>query len=534
VRHGVDVIFGVPGESYLAALDALYDAPIRYVNARHEAGAANMAEAYGKLTGRPGVCFVTRGPGATHGSIGVHTAYQDSTPMLYLIGQVPREELGREALQEIDYRAMFAPLAKWSEEVIDPARIPELVRRAFQVATSGRPGPVVLSLPEDVLAATAAVADAQPYSPAVAAPSPAELARVRELLAGAQRPVLIVGGGGWSAAAARDARAFAEASSLPVACSFRCHDFIDNRSESFAGHLSNMTDPALARRIREADLLLVVGDRLGDVTTSSYRLLEVPTPRQTLIHVYPDPRELGHVYTPALALVSGSEAFFAAIEPVDGSRWAAHTATARAEQLAWRVPVPAPGRLDLGAVVVAVGERLGGEAIIAGDAGNFSGWVGRHMVHHFYRSQVMAVSGAMGYGIPAALAAKLVHPQRPVVCFTGDGGFQMSGLELASAAQEGLAIIVLVVSNGMYGTIRRYQEQSYPDRVIATRLENPDFVELARACGAHGEAVSSTEEFAPAFERALAAGGPALIDLRVDPEAIAPGETLSAIRAAAR
>jgi acetolactate synthase I/II/III large subunit len=533
VRHGVDAIFGVPGESYLAALDALYDAPIRYINARHEAGAANMAEAYGKLTGRPGVCFVTRGPGATHGSIGVHTAYQDSTPMLYLVGQVARGELGREALQEIDYRAMFAPLAKWAEEVLDPARIPELVRRAFQVATSGRPGPVVLSFPEDVLAAEVTVADAPPYSPAVAEPSPGELARVRELLAGAARPMLIVGGGGWSAATARDARAFAEASSLPVACSFRCHDFIDNRSECFVGHLSNMTNPALARRIREADVLLVVGDRLGDVTTASYRLLDPPTPRQTLIHVYPDPVELGRVYAPALAVVSGSEPFFAAIEPIDGSRWAAHAAAARADQMAWTVPVPAPGRLDLGVVVATVGERLGGEAIIAGDAGNFSGWVGRHLRHDFYRSQVMAVSGAMGYSVPAALAAKLLHPERPVVCFTGDGGFQMCGLELATAAQEGLAIIVLVVSNGMYGTIRRYQERAYPRRVIATRLENPDFVELARACGAHGEAVESTAQFAPAFERALAAGRPALIDLRVDPEAIAPGETLSAIRAAA-
>jgi len=527
------VVFGVPGESYLAALDALYDVPIRYVNARHEAGAANMAEAYGKLTGRPGVCFVTRGPGATHGSIGVHTAQQDSTPMLYLVGQVARGELGREALQEIDYRAMFAPLAKWAEEVIDPARIPELVRRAFQVATSGRPGPVVLSFPEDVLAASTAAADAEPYRPAEAAPSAAELARVRELLAAAERPLVIVGGGGWSAETARDARAFAEASSLPVACSFRCHDFIDNRSPSFVGHLSNMTAPALAGRVRDADVLLVVGDRLGDVTTASYRLLDAPTPRQTLIHVHPEPAELGRVYAPSLALVSGSAPFFAAIDPVDGARWAARTAAARAEQLAWAVPVPAPGRLDLGAVVAHVGERLGGEAIIAGDAGNFSGWVGRHLRHDFYRSQVMAVSGAMGYGVPAALAAKLLHPQRTVVCFTGDGGFQMCGLELATAAQEGLAIIVLVVSNGMYGTIRRFQEQAYPRRVIGTRLENPDFVELARACGAHGEAVEATEEFAPAFERALSAGGSALIDLRVDPEAIAPGETLSAIRAAA-
>ena len=531
--HGVELIFGVPGESYLWALDALLDVPIRFVNARHEAGAANMAEADGKLTGRPGVCFLTRGPGAAHGSIGLHTALQDSTPMVCLIGQVPRRALGREAFQEIDYRAMFAPLTKWVEEVIEPERIPELVGRAFALATSGRPGPVVLSFPEDVLAARVAVPDAQPYRPAVAAPDPAALARGPARRAPASRPLVIVGGGGWTAAAARAARSFGEASNLPVVCAWRCHDFIDSSSPSYAGHLGLPKDPALSRRVHDADVLLVVGDRLGDVTTAGYTLLDPPSPRQALIHVYPDPLEIARVYTPALAVVSGSEAFFAAIEPLDGARWASHATEARAEYLAWSAPPQSGSPLDLGVAIAQLAQRLAGEAIVVGDAGNFNSWVSRYLPLHGYRSQVTPESGAMGYGVPAAIAAKLRNPGRPVICFTGDGGFQMCGLELASAAQEGLPIVVIVVSNGMYGTIRAHQERQFPGRVIATRLANPDFALLAEACGAQGEAVDAIEQFLPALERALGAGRPALLELRVDPEAIYPGETISDIRKAA-
>jgi acetolactate synthase-1/2/3 large subunit len=532
-RHGVDLIFGVPGESYLAALDALYDAPIRFVNARHEAGAANMAEAYGKLTGRPGVCFVTRGPGATQGSVGVHTAFQDSTPMIYLIGQVPRGERGREALQEVDFRAMFAPLAKWAEEITEARRIPELLRRAFQVATSGRPGPVVLSLPEDVLAEEAVVADAPAYARTAAAPGAGDLARLRERLARAAAPILLVGGGGWSAEAARSAQAFAEASSLALVCSFRCQDYIDNRSSSYAGHLTTFTDPALARRVREADVVLVVGDRLGDVTTGGYTLLAPPVPRQSLLHVYPEALEIGRVYAPELALVSDSAAFFEAIEPVDGTAWAPSCAAARSDHLAWSSQAAGPWQLDLAVVVQQIAARLAGEAIVINDAGNFSGWVSRFLPFHFYRSQLMPESGAMGYAVPAAVAAKLRHPDRPVIAFVGDGGFQMSALELATAAQEELAIVVVVVNNGMYGTIRMYQERHYPGRVVATALRNPDFAALARACGAHAETVEHTELFMPALERALAAGRPALLELRVDPEAISPVETIADIRAAA-
>jgi acetolactate synthase-1/2/3 large subunit len=533
VIHGCELIFGVPGESYLAALDALVDSPIRFVNARHEAGAANMAEAAGKLTGRPGVCFLTRGPGATQGAVGVHTAFQNSTPAIVLIGQVPRGELGREALQEVDFRAMFAPLCKWVEQVEDAARIPEIVRRAYNVAMSGRPGPVVLALPEDVLAQTVSVADARRFEPARPAAAPADLERVRERLARAQRPLMIVGGGAWSAAAARDARAFAEASSLPLLCSFRCQDYVDSRSPCYAGHLTTQVDPALLARLREADVLLVVGDRLGDITTGGYQRIEAPTPRQALIHVFPDGGEIGRVFAPEIGVVADSASFLEAIEPVDGSGWAQDYRAARAEQLAWSKPAPGPWQLDLAVAVAAAAERLGGEAIVVDDAGNFSAWVSRFMPFHFYRCQLMPESGAMGYAVPAAVAAKLIHPERTVVCFVGDGGFQMSALELATAVQEGAAIVVVVVNNGMYGTIRMFQERQFPGRVVATELRNPDFAALARACGAQGETVEHTAEFLPALERALAHDGPSLIELRVDAEAITPTETITGIRAAA-
>jgi len=492
-----------------------------------------MAEAAGKLTGRPGVCFVTRGPGATQGSVGVHTAFQDSTPMLYLVGQVPRAELGREALQEVDFEAMFKPLAKWAVQIEDPARIPEIIRRAFGVATSGRPGPVVIALPEDVLAEQVAVADAPPYRPSLPAPAAAELAAVRELLAGAASPLMIIGGGGWSAKAAADVRAFAEASGLAVACASRCQDYLDTRSSSYVGHLTLQSDPELAQRVRDADVLLVVGDRLGDVTTGGYTLLESPQPRQALIHVYPDAAEIGRVFAPALAVVSDPGEFLAAIEPVEGSAWADSTALARERYLDWSTPQGGPWRLDLATVVSQVAARLGGEALLVDDAGNFSAWVSRFTPFHRYRSQLMPVSGAMGYAVPAAVAAKLLEPERVVVAFVGDGGFQMSALELATAAQEGAAIIVIVVNNGIYGTIRMFQERRYPGRVVATKLRNPDFAALARACGAHGETVERTEDFLPAFERALAAPHAAVLDLRVEAEAITPVATIAQIRAAA-
>jgi acetolactate synthase I/II/III large subunit len=536
VVHGVDIAFCVPGESYIAVLDALRDAPIRLVVARHEAGAANMAEAYGKLTGRPGICFVTRAPGATHAATGVYTAFQDSTPLILFVGQVPLEHRGREAFQELDYGEAFGAMTKLALEVEDPAQFPEATARAFQTAASGRPGPVVVALPEDVLSDEAEVEDATPYLPARAAPSAADLARARELLSRAARPLVVVGGGGWSPQAATDVRIFAEESALPVAASFRRQDYIDNRSSSYAGVLTIGHDPALAGRLREADLLLVIGSRLGDIPTRGYTTLEPPRTRQTLVHVHADAEELGRVFQPDLPIVAGSEEFLAAacaLEPVDGSHRADWTELAHTEFLASLRHQPGPGDLDVGDVMEHLRERLPEDAILTNGAGNYTVWCHRFYAFRRYRTQLAPCSGAMGYGIPAAIAAKVVHPERTVVCVSGDGDFLMSGHELAAAVQEELPIVVLVVNNGMYGTIRMHQERLFPGRVVGTDLVNPDFAAWAHAFGAYGEVVLRSEDFAAAFERALAQDRPALLELRVDSEAITPRQTLSQIRAEA-
>jgi acetolactate synthase I/II/III large subunit len=536
VAQGADLAFGVPGESYLAALDALVDSPLRYLTCRHEAGAANMAEAYGKLTGRPGVCMVTRGPGATHASVGVHTAFQDSTPMLLLVGQVPRGLRGREAFQEVDYEPMFAPLAKWVCEVGAAERLPELVARAYSTAMSGRPGPVVLVLPEDVLAEGVDVEDAPRAVPVQASPSPDDLRRLRELLAGAERPFVLVGGQPWSEAASADLQAFCEASSLPVGASFRCQDYVDNASPSYVGHVGIGPDPRLAARIREADVLLVLGARLGEMTTGGYTLVEAPVPRQTLVHVHAGAEEVGRVYRPALGIVAGgpqTAAALRALEPLDGSRWAERTAAARADYLDNLRHPPARGDVDLGEVMALLRDRLPDDAILTNGAGNFSIWAHRFYEFRRYRTCLAPTSGAMGYGVPAAVAAAAVRPGRPVVCIAGDGDFLMSGQELATAVQHELPIVVLVVDNGMYGTIRMHQEREFPGRVSGTELVNPDFAAYARSFGALGEAVERTGDFAHAFERALGAGRPALLSLRVEPEAITPRTTLTELREAA-
>jgi acetolactate synthase I/II/III large subunit len=534
LANGIDAAFCVPGESFLAVLDALYEAPVRLLTCRHEAAAANMAVAYGKLTGRPGVCLVTRGPGATQASVGVHTAAQDSAPMLLLVGQVGRGHRGREAFQELDVPAVFGPMAKWAAEAGDPARLPELLARAVHVAVSGRPGPVVLALPEDVLTAETVVADARPARPVAPHPAPGDLARLRELLGGSRRPLVVAGGPGWTEAASAGLRAVAEASRLPVAVSFRSQDVLDNRSASYVGDLGVGANPALAERVRAADLLLAVGPRLGEITTGGYRLLEAPVARQRLVHVHPGAEELGRVYQPDLAVNAAVAPFVAALRsvpPVPGDAWGPWTEAARGNYLAWVRPWPAPGRLDLGQVMAWLRERLPDDSVMASGAGNYTGWVHRYYQFHRLGTQLAPKSGAMGFGVPAALAAKLVHPGRVVVAVAGDGCFQMSGQELATAVQHRLDVVVLVVNNGMYGTIRMHQERSYPGRVIATDLVNPDFAALARAYGAHGEVVETTAAFPDAFERALAAGRPALLELRVDAEAMSPTVTLSALRA---
>ncbi len=533
--HGVDTAFCVPGESYIAVLDALRDAPIRLVVARHEAGAANMAEAYGKLTGRPGICFVTRAPGATHAATGVYTAFQDSTPLILFVGQVPRRHRGREAFQELDYGAVFESFAKWAVEVDEPAEFPEATAHAFQTSLAGRPGPVVIAMPEDVLDAETEVDDAAPDVPARAAPAPDDLVRLRELLAAAERPLVIVGGGGWSTEAAADLQAFAEGSVLPVATSFRRQDYIDNDSPCYAGVLTIGQDPALASRLRDADLLLVIGSRLGDIATRGYTTLEPPSTPQTLVHVHADPDELGRVFQPDLPIASGSPQFLAAaraLDPVDASRRTAWTESARSDFVSSLRHRRGPGELDVGDVMEHLRGRLPADAILTNGAGNYTVWCHLYYVFRRYRTQLAPCSGAMGYGIPAAIAAKVVHPERTVVCVSGDGDFLMSGHELSAAVQEKLAIVVLVVNNGMYGTIRMHQERLFPGRVASTDLVDPDFVAWARAFGGYGESVVRSEDFPAALERALGQERPALLELRVDPEAITPRQTLSEIRAA--
>jgi acetolactate synthase-1/2/3 large subunit len=534
VVHDVDTAFCVPGESYVAVLDALRDSPIRLVVARHEAGAANMAEAYGKLTGRPGVCFVTRAPGASHAATGVYTAFQDSTAFVLFVGQVPLAHRGREAFQELDYAETFGAMAKLVVEIEAPAQFPEATARAFQTAVSGRPGPVVVALPEDVLSAEARAEDAAPYSRVRAAPSAEELSRVRELLAAADRPLVVVGGGGWSAEAAADLKAFAEASALPVAASFRRQDYLDNMSPSYAGVLTVGHDQALAGRLRNADLLLVVGSRFGDIATRGYTTLEPPRTPQTLVHAHADPDELGRVFQADLPIVSGSPEFLAAaraVEPVHGAHRAEWTESAHADFLASLRHEPGPGELDTGDVMEHLRRRLPHDAILTNGAGNYTVWCHLYYAFRRYRTQLAPCSGAMGYGIPAAIAAKVVHPERTVVCVSGDGDFLMSGHELAAAVQEKLGIVVLVVNNGMYGTIRMHQERLFPGRVIGTDLVNPDFAAWARAFGAHGEVVVRSGDFPDALERALGENRPALLELQVDPEAITPRKTLSQIRA---
>jgi acetolactate synthase-1/2/3 large subunit len=528
--QGADTVFCVPGESFLGFLAAAHGRQdrLRIVTCRQEGGAAYMAEADGKLTGQPGLCFVTRGPGACNAAVGVHTAFQDSTPMVLLVGQVNSHLCGRETFQEVEFRQMFAPLAKHVEEIADAARIPEVITRAFALAQSGRPGPVVLSVPQDILEQRASVADGGVAPIADAHPAPARIDQLRLLLAAAERPLAIVGGSGWTEQAGRRFAAFAEAWDLPVAASFRRQDLIDNRSRCYVGELGTSLDPALGRRVRDADLLLVVGARLGEMDTQAYTLVEAPLPRQTLIHVLPSAEEFGRVYTPTLAITAAIEPFVeavAALSPPKTPRWADWTQAVRLESAANRLPGPGPGNLNLGQVVAHLADLLPDDAIICYGAGNYTGWVQRYYRFRQPRTQLSPINGSMGYGLPAAIAACLRHPDRPVVAFAGDGCFMMTVQELATAAQQGVAPVVLVVNNGMYGTIRAHQERNYPGRTIGTDLLNPDFVQLAKAFGAWSAKVERTEDFASAFEQARASGRLAVLELVVAPEALSTRST---------
>jgi len=539
--HGVDTAFGVPGESYLDVLDALHDSNIRFVINRQEGGAAFMAEAYGKLTGKPGICFVTRGPGATNASIGVHTAYQDSTPMILFIGQVGTDFMDREAFQEIDYRRMYGQMAKWVAQIDRAERIPEYMARAFQIATSGRPGPVVLALPEDMLVARAEVADTRRYHPTQGAPSAAQIDGLRTLLAGAKKPLLLLGGGTWTDAACADVQRFAEANALPVACAFRFQDLLDNEHPHYVGDVGIGINPKLAARVKDADVLIAFGPRLGEMTTSGYSLLASPVPRQRLVHIHPDPDELGSVYQAELMIASGAPqaaAMLAAMEPVDASAWRHTVEEAKAELRAWQerpaIFKDGSAPLDLWQMVQDLQAALPRDTIITNGAGNYATWAHRYWRYGAMRTQLAPTSGAMGYGVPAGVAAKIVQPERTVVTFAGDGEFMMTGQELATAVQYNAGVIFLVFNNGMFGTIRMHQEREYPGRVSGTQLHNPDFAALAQAYGGQGEVVETTEAFGPALARAVEFTRtrklPALIELRYDGNLITPGATLDTIR----
>jgi len=551
IAQGVDTVFGVPGESYLAVLDGFYEHRdrIRFIACRQEGGAAFMAEAQGKLTGRPGICFVTRGPGATNASIGLHTAFQDSTPMVLFIGQVASDQRDREAFQELDYRQVFGPgtlgFAKWVGEVHDPARLPEYVARAFHTAMQGRPGPVVLVLPEDMLSAATTAAVLPRVEPALAWPAPGALREVRTLLLAAARPFVIVGGSGWDAAAVDAMQRFAEAWRLPVGCAFRFQDVFDNRHPNYAGDVGIGINPKLAAHLKEADLVIAVGPRLGEMTTGGYTLLQAPRPHQKLIHIHAGPEELGRVYAADLMLQAAMACAAKALEtlsPPPELPWDDWTAQAHADYEANHEPVPvAP--LDMAQVVKTIQRLAPEDSVLTNGAGNYSGWLHRYYrypgLQHGGRTQLAPTSGAMGYGVPAAIAASLLYPQRTAINIAGDGDFLMTGQELATAtgyrAGTGAGkLIVVLVDNGTYGTIRMHQEREYPGRVSGSDLFNPDFVALALAYGWRAEQVKATAEFEPAFAAALAAERPTLIHLKLDADISTSRTTLTAIRAVAR
>ncbi len=541
--HGVQQLFCVPGESFLAVLDALHDCPIEVTVCRQEGGAAMMAEAQGKLTGQPGVCFVTRGPGATNAAAGLHIAHQDSTPLLLFVGQVARNALGREAFQELDYPAVFGSMAKWVVQIDDAARLPELVSRAFHTATSGRPGPVVIALPEDMLSAAITLAapqrPQQAYAVVETEPGPAALAELQQRLERAKKPLAILGGSRWSDAAVQQFSAFAQTWALPVLCSFRRQMLFDHLHPCYAGDLGLGVNPRLLARIEQADLVLLIGGRLSEVPSQGYELLAIPTPAQDLVHVFADAAEFGKLYRATQSIHATPQAFARALgqlpAPDTTPSWQAHTEAAHADYLHWSDPasVHIPGPLQMGQVMQHLRAVLPSDAILCNGAGNFATWVHRFWPFRHYASQLAPTSGSMGYGLPAGVGAKRLWPAREVVVFAGDGDFMMHGQEFATAVQYGLPIIVVLLDNAMYGTIRMHQERHYPGRISATALRNPDFCAYAQAFGGHGETVIHSADFAPALARARASGKPAVLHCLLDPEAITPSSTLQGIRAAA-
>ena len=534
VAQGIEHVFAVPGESYLDVLDGLYDVAdrVKLVTCRFEAGAVNMAEACGKISGRPAAAFVTRGPGACHGAIGVHIAMQDSTPMLLFVGQIPFEETDRESFQEVDYRRMFQPLAKWVTQIDDAARIPELVAHAVDVATTGRPGPVVIALSEEMQKRVVAVPDIGRADVSRPFPDPAAMARMMEMLAAAQRPLAILGGSCWSEPGRAAVRDFLVAHEVPVAVGFRRQGLYDGRLENYVGDLGVGSDPALVSRAKQADLILAFGTRLGEPVSQGYTLFShaggVP-----IVHVYPEAGEIGRVFRPALGIAADLNVFAAALgglAPV-AVGWGAWTRALRAERMAGLAVRDYPGALNLSEVMHQFSALLESDAIVTCDAGNFATWPPRFVNFSDGPRFIGPTNGAMGYGVPAAVGVKIAWPGRQVVACVGDGGFLMTGQEIATAMHHKVAPIVLVFNNSMYGTIRMYQERAYPGRVSGTALTNPDFAKFIEAFGGHGETVTETAGFAPAFRRAVASGKPAVIELVMDAEQITTRATIAELRA---
>jgi len=533
--HGVRHVFCVPGESYLAVLDAFHDSDLTVTVCRQEAGAAIMAEAVGKVTGRPGVCFVTRGPGATNAAHGIHIARQDSTPLVMFVGQVARETREREAFQELDYRAVFGSMAKWATEIDDAARVPEIVSRAFHTAANGRPGPVVVAIPEDMLVERIAVDDAPPFSAIETSPGLDEMQKFAELLAAARAPVAVLGGSRWSQEACDRMARFAEKYKLPVCTTFRRGHLFDQTHSCYAGDLGIGPNPKLLERIKSSDLVIVIGGRLGELPSQHYTLFDIPRPQHPFVHVHPGAEELGRVYSPHLAINATPTAFTAALETLKFSRAAVGEAkAANADYRAWTDKLTEqPGAVNFGAVMIWLRENLARDAFLCNGAGNYAAWIHRFFRFRRFAQQVAPASGSMGYGVPAAVAMKRLHPERQVICIAGDGDFLMNGQEFATAVQYDLPFTTIVFDNGMYGTIRMHQEREYPGRISATDLRNPDFAAYARAFGGFGVLVERTEDFPAAFRAAEASGKPAIVRLAIDPEAITPGTTLAKIRARA-
>jgi acetolactate synthase I/II/III large subunit len=532
--NGIQKVFCVPGESYLAALDGLYQSnSIETIICRQEGGAAMMAEAYGKMTNLPGICFCTRGPGATNASAGVHVAMQDSTPMILFVGQVAGSMAEREAFQEIDYRRMYGDLAKWIGQIDKIERIPEYVSHAFHTAMTGRPGPVVLALPEDMLSSYAEVENARPAQPAKAKISLEDITALQDHLQQADKPLMIVGGPAWSAQAQAQLMSFAERVNIPVAAAFRYQDYMDNRHPNYVGDVGIAIDPNLARRVRETDLLIAFGPRLGEMTTSGYSLVDIPNPKQKLIHIHPGAEELGRVYRPDMSINASLGSVAASLEEITGldpEKWDNWTRAARKDYETYCQLLETPGDVKFEQIVNHVSKYVPDDAIITNGAGNYAGFVRRYHQYRNFRTQLAPTSGSMGYALPSAIAGKLAKPGVPVICFTGDGDFMMTCQELATAVQYNIPVIIILANNGTYGTIRMHQEREYPDRISGTQLNNPDFAAMATSFGAHGETVRKTADFEVAFARALDSNRPALINCLIEAEAITPQTTLTKIR----